>query len=75
VVTSLLRGDRLYQCTDGRYAAGKYELRPGNEETNSRIAYFDPQHHRRVLAEFGVKLLADRRTRPALRKQIQELMS
>jgi hypothetical protein len=63
VVTSLLRGDRLYQCTDGRY-----ELRPGNAEDCM-------QHHRRALAEFGVKLLADRRTSPALRKQIQELMT
>jgi hypothetical protein len=62
VVSSLVRCERLYQCTDGRY-----ELRPGNAEDCIR-------HHRRALAEFGVKLLADRRTSPALRKQIQELM-
>jgi hypothetical protein len=62
VVTSLLRGDRLYQCT-----TGQYELRPGNPGECMR-------HHRGILAEFCAGLLADRRTSPALRKQIQELM-
>jgi hypothetical protein len=63
VVTSLMKGDRLYQWT-----TGQYELRPGNYEDCR-------QHHRRVLAELGAKLLADRRTSSSLRRQIQELMT
>jgi hypothetical protein len=63
VVTSILRGDRLYQ-----YPSGQYELRPGNSEDCR-------QHHRRALVEMAAGLLADRRTNPALRRQIRELIA